>query len=175
MCPGLSSCPGLCDKVTSVNITELLVGLVLLVGLAGIVVPVLPGSILILGAILVWATQDGSGTAWVVFTVATALLVIGGIAKYTIPGRSLKSTGVPNRSIMLGGLLGIVGFFVIPVVGLFVGFIIGVYLAEHHRVGGDRAWPSTKAALRAVGVSILIELAAALLASATWLVGAILT
>jgi uncharacterized protein len=42
-------------------------------------------------------------------------------------------------------------------------------------VGADRAWPSTKAALRAVGVSILIELAAALLATATWLTGAIVT
>jgi uncharacterized protein len=158
-----------------VNLTELLVGLAILVGLAGIVVPVLPGSILILGAVLVWATEDGSTTAWAVFAVATTLLVLGAIVKYTVPGRRLKATGVPNRSIILGGLLGIVGFFVIPVVGLFVGFVLGVYAAEHHRVGRDRAWPSTKAALRAVGVSILIELAAALLASAAWLTGAILT
>ena len=34
---------------------DLLVGLAVLVGLVGIVVPVLPGSILILGAVLVWA------------------------------------------------------------------------------------------------------------------------
>ncbi|HET6626069.1 MAG TPA: DUF456 domain-containing protein [Nocardioidaceae bacterium] len=157
------------------DLTELIVGLVILVGLAGIVVPVLPGSILILGAVLVWATEDRSGTAWVVFAVATTLLVVGAIVKYAVPGRRLKSTGVPNRSIMLGGLLGIVGFFVVPVIGLFAGFVLGVYLAEYHRVGRGLAWPSTRAALRAVGVSILIELAAALLASAAWLVGAILT
>ena len=35
--------------------TELVVGLVILAGLVGIVVPVMPGSILILGAVLVWA------------------------------------------------------------------------------------------------------------------------
>ncbi len=157
------------------NPTELIVGLAILVGLAGIVVPVLPGSILILGAVLVWATEDGSATAWTVFAIATTLLITGAIVKYTIPGRHLKATGVPNRSIMLGGLLGIVGFFVIPVVGLFVGFVLGIYLSEHQRVGGDLAWPTTKAALRAVGVSILIELAAALLATATWIVGATLT
>lgn len=157
------------------NITEVLVGLVLLVGLAGIVVPVLPGSMLILGAILVWATVDGSGTAWVVFALTTLLLVIGAIAKYTIPGRNLKSNGVPNRSIMLGGLLGVIGFFVLPVVGLFVGFVIGVYLAEYHRVGGDQAWPTTKVTLKNVGISILIELAVALVACATWLAGAIAT
>jgi len=158
-----------------VNGTELLVGLAILVGVVGIVVPVLPGSLLVLVAVLVWATEDGSGTAWTVFAIATTLLVVGAIVKYAVPGRRLKATGVPNRSILAGGLLGIVGFFVIPVVGLFVGFVLGVYLAELHRVGGHRAWPSTKAALRAVGVSVLIELAAALLAGATWLVGAILT
>jgi len=136
---------------------------------------VLPGSILILGAVLVWATLDGSSTAWVVLAIATVLLVVGAIVKYTIPGRQLKAVGVPNGSLMLGGLLAIVGFFVIPVVGLIVGFVLGVYLAERHRVGASLAWPSTTSALKAVGASILIELAAALLASSTWLVGAIVT
>lgn len=157
------------------NFTEALVGLAILVGLAGIVVPVLPGSVLILAAVLVWATEDGSSTAWVVSGVATSLLVAGAVVKYAVPGRRLKATGVPTLSIMLGGLLGIVGFFVIPIVGLFVGFVLGVYAAERHRLGRTPAWPSTKAALGAVGVSILIELAAALLASVTWLTGAVLT
>lgn len=156
------------------NITELLVAVAILVGLVGIVLPVLPGSILILGAILVWSTEDGSRTAWTVFAVATVLLVGGGIVKYTIPGRSLKASGVPTRSILLGSLLGILGFFVVPVVGLFVGFVLGVYLSEHQRVGAALAWPSTRAAVTAVGASVLIELAAALLASTAWLVGAVL-
>jgi uncharacterized protein YqgC (DUF456 family) len=142
-----------------------------LVGLAGIVVPVLPGTVLILAAVLVWATEEGSGTGWAVFAVAATLLVAGQVVKYAVPGRRLRATGVPQRSRVAGGLLGIVGFFVIPVVGLFVGFVLGVYLAEAHRLGADRAWPSTRAALRAVGASILIELVAGLLAASTWLVG----
>ena len=157
------------------NITEPLVGLAILVGLVGIVVPVLPGSLLILAAVLVWTVQDGSSSAWVVFSLVTVLLTTGAIVKYVVPGRSLKATGVPNRSLVAGGLLGIVGFFVIPVVGLVVGFVLGVYLSEYQRVGGDAAWPSTKVALKAVGVSILIELCAALLASGVWLTGAIAT
>ena len=157
------------------NLTELLVGIAILVGLVGIVLPIVPGSILILSAILVWATEDGSRTAWIVFSVATVLLMSGAIVKYTIPGRSLKATGVPNRSLLAGGLLGVVGFFVIPVVGLLIGFVLGIYLSERHRVGADPAWPSTQAALKAVGVSILIELAAALLATTAWIAGAVLT
>jgi uncharacterized protein len=158
-----------------VNGTEVLVGLVILVGLAGVLVPVLPGTVLILVGVLVWATEDGSATAWVVFSIAVTLLAAGAVAKYLLPGRRLKASGVPRRSMLLGGLLGVVGFFMVPVIGLLLGFVLGVYLSEHQRVGPALAWPSTKAALRAVGASMLIELAAALLASTTWFVGALLT
>ena len=155
--------------------TETLVGLAVLVGLVGIVVPVLPGTVLILGAVLVWAIEDGSATAWGVFAVAAPLLVVGAVVKYAVPGRRLKATGVPQRTLLLGGALGVVGFFVVPVVGLVLGFVLGVYLAEAQRVGKDSAWPSTKHALRAVGLSLLIELAAGMLAALTWFVGAVVT
>ena len=154
--------------------SDVLVGLAVLVGLVGIVVPVLPGSVLILGAVLVWAVQESSGAGWTVFAVATTLLVVGGVVKYAVPGRRLKAAGVPNRSLVAGGLLGIVGFFVVPVVGLVAGFVLGVYLSELSRLGRGRAWPSTRSALGAVGLSMLIELAAGLLAAVAWLVGAVL-
>lgn len=157
------------------NSTELLVGLAVLVGVIGVVVPVLPGSLLILGAVLVWALQDGSGTAWAVFSVVTVLLATGAIVKYLVPGRRLQAAGVPNSTLFLGAALGFVGFFVIPVVGLVIGFVGGVYLAEMRRVGREAAWPSTRHALLAAGLSILIELAAAMLAAGTWVVGAVLT
>lgn len=154
-------------------LTDLLVGLVVLVGLVGIVVPVLPGSILVLGAVLVWAVVAATPVGWVVFAVATTFLVLGSIVKYAVPGRGLAVAGVPGRTLVAGGLLGIVGFFVVPVVGLVLGFVLGVYLSELQRVGSDRAWPSTRAAVKAAGLSLLIELAAGLLAALTWLVGAI--
>lgn len=154
---------------------ELLVALVIAVGLVGIVLPVLPGTLLILGAVLVWATSDGSGTAWAVFAVATTLLVVGSIVKYAVPGRSMRAAGVPTRTLVAGGLLGIVGFFVVPVVGLVLGFVGGVYLSEQQRLGGAPARRSTVTALRAVGLSLLIELAAALLAAVVWAVGVVLT
>jgi uncharacterized protein YqgC (DUF456 family) len=153
---------------------ELLVGLAILAGLVGILLPVLPGTLLVLGAILVWTVEDGSRTAWLVFAVAALVLVAGQVVKYLLPGRGLKADGVPNRTLLLGAVLGIVGFFVIPVVGLLIGFVGGVYLAELQRVGRSRAWPSTRSAMKAAGASVLIELAAALLATWIWLAGAFL-
>jgi uncharacterized protein YqgC (DUF456 family) len=158
-----------------VSATEILVALAIAVGIAGIIVPVLPGTVLVLGAILVWAVQVGTSTGWIVFAVATVLLAGGTVVKYLVPGRRLKSSGVPNRTLLVGALVGFIGFFVIPVVGLLIGFVLGVYVAERARVGAARAWPSTKEALRAVGVSILIELVAALLAAVAWVVGVAVT
>lgn len=151
------------------------VAVVIAVGLVGILVPVLPGSVLVLAAILVWAAHVGGATAWVVFAVVVTLLAVGTVVKYAVPGRNLKRSGIPASTQWIGALVGVVGFFVIPVIGLVIGFVVGVYAAEHARLGAQRAWPSTVAALRAVGLSILIELAAALLATATWAVGVVVT
>lgn len=153
---------------------EVVVGLVILVGLVGIIVPVLPGVLAVFGAILVWAIMTGGATAWTVFAIATVLLVVSGVVKYLWPGQKMKDAGVPNRTLFLGAVLGIVGFFVIPVVGLFAGFVLGVYLSELERLGDNKqAWTSTVHALKGVGLSILIELAGALLATGVWVIGAI--
>ena len=155
---------------------ELVVGLVILVGLVGVVVQVLPGALLVLGAVLVWAVLEATGVAWTVAVVAAVATVVAAVVKYVLAGRHLKSAGVPNRTLVWGGLAGLVGFFVIPVVGLPVGFIAAVYLVELHRLRDrNRAWRATVAALGATGITILVELAGALLASTAWLLAVVLT
>ena len=153
-----------------------LVALAIAFGIAGIIVPVLPGgALLVAAAILGWAIWLGEPTGWVIFGISAAFIAIGIITKYAIPGKRLKDSGMPLSTQIVGAVLAIIGFFVIPVVGIFVGFPLGVYVAERQRVGAEQAWPSTKAALRAIGVSILIELAAGAVATAIWLAGVVLT
>ena len=159
-------------KMTGV---EVLVAVGIAVGLVGVVVPLLPGALLAWSVIVVWGFTVGTATGWAVVGVATALMAAGQIVKYTIPRRGLRADGVPNRSMVVGGLVAIVGFFVVPVVGVFIGFVLGVYVSEVQRVGAPTAWPSTKAALRAVGVSMLLELTSTLLATVVWIIGVIIT
>lgn len=152
---------------------EVVIGLLILVGLAGILLPVLPGLLLITGSIVVWAWVEGGTAAWTVAIVGILLAIAGSVVKYLVPGRRLRDAGVPRSTLWLAGGLAILGFFVIPIVGAPLGFVGGTYLAERQRLGADRAWPSTKASLGAVGLSIGIELFAGLLIAGLWLATAL--
>jgi uncharacterized protein YqgC (DUF456 family) len=152
-----------------------LVGLAIAVGIVGVVLPILPGALLAWAAIVVWALAVGSATAWVVLVIATLSIGIAQVVKVLVPGRRLRDAGVPRTSILVGVALAVVGFFLVPIVGLFIGFPLGVYLQERRRLGEhEPAWRSTQEALRAIGLSIAIELAATLLATVAWL-AAVLT
>ncbi len=155
---------------------DVVAGLVVLVGLVGVVVPVLPGGLLIGLAMLGWAVAVGTGLAWLVAAVGCTVLLVGAVVKYAVPGRRMHRQGVPvRRTLAAGVVLGVVGFFVVPVIGLPLGFVAGIYLSELQRLGPDRAWPATKTALRGVGLAVLIEVTAAVLAALVFVVGAATT
>lgn len=154
---------------------EIICALLIALGLLAIVTLIFPGFVLIGAALLWWAFDTGGATAWWLAGIGLAVLAVGFVVKFTVPHRRLKDAGVPGRSLLLGAVLGIVGFFVIPVVGLFVGFVGGIWLAEAARLGAADAWPSTKQALLATGLSVLIELASGLVATALFVVGLFLT
>lgn len=154
---------------------ELLVLLVMLVGLVGVVVPVLPGLLLVWGAGVFWAWADGGGVRWAVAALLTLLLVVGTVAKYALPARTASAAGAPRRTLLLGVLGAVVGFFVIPVAGLLVGGVGAVYLAELQRLGGSAAaWRSTRAVLVGVGVGVLVELVTGVLMVMVWVAAALL-
>jgi uncharacterized protein YqgC (DUF456 family) len=152
------------------------VGLIILAGLIGIAVPVLPGLLVVWAAVLIWATEAQTTAGWVVLGIATTLALSGFVLQYLLPGRRLRKAGVTTSTTMAGAALGVVGFFVIPVVGVFLGFPLGIYLAERNKLGSHAAaWPSTKHALKAIGLSMGIELVTGLAIASTWLVGVVTT
>jgi uncharacterized protein len=154
---------------------QVLVGVAILIGLLGVVVPALPGLLLVWGAVLVWALVERTATAWVVLVVASVLFAVSQVVKYLVPGRRMRAAGVPWSTLAAGGVLAIVGFFVIPVVGAILGFVVGIYVAERLRLGAHQAaWPSTVHALKAAGLSVLIELGAGLLIGGAWLAAVLL-
>lgn len=159
-----------------ITATNVLVLLAMLVGTVGIVVPVLPGLLLVWGATLVWAFETQSSAGWAVFGTASAIYVVGLVAQYLIPGRRMRATGVDSKIIGVALVAAVVGLFVIPLLGAPIGFVGAVYLLERlkHR-DRARAWVATRHAVRAVILNMGIELLTALAIIATWALGVFLT
>lgn len=146
------------------------------VGVVGVVVPVLPGSIAVASGLLVWALFGGSPYGWFVLVAGAALVAVGATAQYLITGRTLKRREIPSRSVVVGLIAGVVGLFVIPFLGLPIGFVAGLLLMEYARVRELRqALATSWVALTSVGLGMLVELGCALAASAVLLVGVLTT
>jgi uncharacterized protein len=162
------------DSDTAIDVAA---AVVIIIGIFGTVIPFVPGLVLSWVGVLFWALLAGGGAGkWLVLGIATVLAVIGNVLKYVVPGRRMKRGGVSTWTLAAGGVLGIVGFFVVPVVGLFLGFVLGVFLAELARYKDPRlAWPAAWAAVKAAGLSLLIEIFAGLCILLVWVWGVVLS
>src|SRR5689334_18779853 len=110
----------------------------IVIGMVGIVIPVIPGLLLCLSAVFLWALDAQTTLGWWVLGVCAVFYLAGLALQYAVPGRRLREAGVRRSTLVLAVLLAVVGFFVIPVVGAAVGFVLGIYLVElghsHDRV-----------------------------------------
>jgi uncharacterized protein YqgC (DUF456 family) len=160
----------LTDTGTAVAVIS---GVIIVIGLFGIVIPVIPGIVLCWIGVVVWALFGGGGWfKWLVLGAASVIALAGTVAKYAWSTRSLKRAGVPTRSIVVGGVLAIIGFFVLPVLGLPLGFVFGIWLSEQVRLrDGSQAWAATVQAVKAVGLAILVELSAGLFIAGLFVLG----
>jgi uncharacterized protein YqgC (DUF456 family) len=154
---------------------ELVIALAIIAGLLGIVVPILPGMLLVVGAIFVWAIAEGGGIAWSVAIASLGLAAIGTFIKYAIPKRRLNESGVKTGTLIVATAVAIVGLFVIPVIGAPIGFVGTIYVTEHTKGDRHQAWARTKKSLAAVATSIGIEIATGLVIAAVWFVVILLT
>ncbi len=155
-------------------LVTVLAGLALAVAAIGTLYPVLPGSLIAIIALLVWAVVMGSWAAWTAAIVGALIAAVGWSASWVLTGRKLKEYEVPKRSIAIAIVAGIVGMFVIPLVGLFVGFAAGLFASELVRHRDHRPALSTSAAtLKAAATGILIEFGMLCLAGSVWALGVI--
>ena len=153
-------------------LVSVITGVLLVIGALGTIFPILPGSILAIIGLLIWAIVIGGPVGWTVFGIGLLLSGSGMAASALLTGKRLKQREIPNRSILTGAVVGVVGAFVIPVVGLFLGFVLGLYASEWYRLRDPKqAWDASVVAMKSVGLGMLIEFACAGTAIAVWLVG----
>ncbi|MFE2067922.1 DUF456 domain-containing protein [Streptomyces sp. NPDC059467] len=151
-----------------------LVGLVLVLGLCGVMVPGVPGSWLVWAAVLWWALYDPRPLAWAVLVGSTVVLLLSLVVRWALPPRRLRASGATPRMGVYAGLGALLGFVLVPVVGAIPGFMAGVYLHERLRLGRRaEATAALRTTMNAGGSSVLAELFACLLITAGWLVAVV--
>ncbi|HZD24293.1 MAG TPA: DUF456 domain-containing protein [Acidimicrobiia bacterium] len=157
------------------EVHDLLAGSAVVVGLIGTLLVFLPGLVLQVAAVLVWSLEESSAVGWVTLGLVAALAVAATILKYLYPRRRLTQAGIPGWVMFVALIAAIIGLFAIPVVGGPIGFVVTIYVFERARHGKDRAWPSTKTAIRAVLTSTGIELTGAFLIFVVFVGAALMT
>jgi uncharacterized protein YqgC (DUF456 family) len=155
-------------------IVTVVAGILLAAAAVGTVYPVLPGSLLAIITLLGWAWVMGSTAAWIAAGIGTLFAVVGWAASTVLTGRKMKQQRIPKGSIAVAVVSGVVGMFLIPVVGLFVGFGAGLFLSEYARRRDLRTSArSSLETLKATGIGILVEFGLVCLAGSVWTIGVI--
>jgi uncharacterized protein YqgC (DUF456 family) len=154
------------------SLAVLLVGLAMAIGIVGTVLPILPGLALVLAAAVAYGFIVGwNAVAIVAMAVIVLLFGVGSAAKYVLAGQSAKKGGAPRQSLMFAALGAVIGFFVIPVLGLVIGGIGALVVAEYLRTHDwGSAWRSSRTTLLGIGTGVLVEIAAGIAMALTWAV-----
>lgn len=144
-----------------------LISIVLLIlGILGTFIPVLPGLLLSLCGLLIYkfGTDAPLDMAYIwIFVFLTAVSVV---LNYVIPARTNRKYG-GTRWGSVGSVIGtLVGMFFIPVpFGFLIGMFLGVFIGEllHDASDKKKAWNSTKGAfigfLYGTGFNFMVGLA----------------
>lgn len=110
-------------------------GLLMIVGLLGIFLPVLPGTTLIWLAALGYGLLVGWGELgpWL-FALITVLAIIAAVVEYVGTGIGGRIGGASYWSIVAGIVLGFVGLVFFSPLGALAGLLLGAFLVEFYRV-----------------------------------------
>lgn len=112
---------------------------VMLIGLFGLIVPLIPGLTIIWLAALGYGVVTGFTTlGWVIFAVVTILFAGGAVIDNVLMGAKAHKEGASWTTLILGMLAGIVGTIVLPPFGGFIAAPLLILLLEYRRQGDFR-------------------------------------
>ena len=153
-------------------LVPILAGLLMLIGLLGTVLPVLPDLPLVWVAALGYGLIAGWGNHGpLLFGVISFLGVIGILSEIWVSGAGAHRAGASFLSTLGGIGLGIAGLLVAGPIGLVIGMLAGMFVLEYVRQQDvDLALRATLGIGLGYGVSIVVKFMLGLAMIALWLV-----
>ncbi len=146
---------------------------IMLVGVAGVALPVIPDVGLIWLAALGYGALAGF-SGWVggvAMAVITVLAILGVAIDLAMGHAAAKRGGASWQAIAASIVLGLLGLFFYPPLGPIVGALLGLFLVELLMRGGDarRAWTAVKSYALGSGLSMLLRLTISVTMVGVWL------
>ena len=144
-----------------------LISIILLVlGIIGTFLPVLPGLLLSLAGLLIYKFGTDAPISMIFIWIFVFLTLLSAILNYVIPARTNRKYG-GTRWGSVGSVVGtLVGLFFVPIpFGFLIGMFLGVFIGEllHDAKDKKKAWNSTKGAfigfLYGTGFNFIVGLA----------------
>ena len=139
----------------------------MVLGLIGILVPLIPGMLLIWLAVVFYTGFPG-GLSYLspTFIIITLVALVTGTADFWLPLLGARTTGASWHALLLGTIGAIAGLFwiPIPILGSIIGYALGVLLGQYWKLGDwGLAVRASIGGLAGWGIATAIQLGAGLL------------
>lgn len=146
----------------------------MLVGLAVLLIPILPGLVIIWAAALGYGIFSGFGIlGWIMFAILTILMIVGSFVDNVLMGTSAHKEGAPWWVILLALLGAIAGNFLLPIVGGVLAALLTLFLVELVRLrDSKKAFNSMKGMLVGCGWAVAIRFIIGLVMVGLWMIWA---
>lgn len=158
------------------TLVTVLAGLLMLAGLAGVVLPILPGLALIWAAALGYGLLVGWGSSgpWL-FGIISCLGLAGLGAELWVTGAGAKAAGASIWAILAGLALGLIGLIFFTPIGGLIGLIAGTLGVEYLRLKDLRkALNASLGTAAGCGVSFGVKLLLGVAMIAAWVAWVVL-
>lgn len=157
------------------QLATVLVLVVMLIGMVGTLIPILPGIALMWVGALGYGFLVGFDAIAIGALLTITILTVGAMAAgVLLPKRAAADAGASTASQVSAAVGAVIGFFVIPIIGVVVGALVGIAAAEWF---DKRDWrvarTSTIAVAKGLGVSALLQFGIAFMILVVWSVWAL--
>ncbi len=146
----------------------------MLFGLFGLIVPLIPGLVIIWLAALGYGLVAGFSTlGWWMFAIITLLMLIGSFVDNLLMGTQARQSGASWVSIGAALVFGIAGNFVLPVIGGLIAALLALFTAEWiHRRNWREALKSVRSMAWGCGWAVVIRFIMGVTMIGLWMIWA---
>ena len=145
---------------------------IMTVGLLGLLIPIIPGLVIIWLASLAYGLGVGfQAPGWIFFAIITVIMIVGSVVDNLVMGQQAHKTGASWISVLLAMLFGVIGTFILPIIGGFIGALLALFLAEWiRRKNWREAMTATTGWAVGCGWAIVIRFLMGLLMIGIWVI-----